>query len=153
MISTQTKMTVNPVSLLIADDDPDDRMLMKDALHENGISNEIYFVEDGSQLMDYLYRRGPYNERNAFRPGLILLDLNMPKIDGRQALKLIKSDTDLRRIPVIALTTSRAEEDIANMYDLGVNSVICKPGPFSELVKIACEIRNYWLNVVALPGT
>lgn len=146
------KLTANPISLLMADDDPDDRMLMRDALRENGISNTIHFVEDGSELMDYLYRRGQYNDANVCRPGLILLDLNMPKIDGREALKLIKSDADLRRIPVIALTTSRAEEDIVRMYDLGVNSVICKPGPFCELVKIAREIGNYWLGTVALPG-
>jgi two-component system, response regulator len=145
--------SLNSIPLLMADDDPDDRMLMKDALEENGITNELHFVEDGLQLMDYLHKRGQYNDNNTLRPGLILLDLNMPKIDGREALKLIKSDTSLRRIPVIVLTTSRAEQDISSMYDLGVNSVICKPGRFMKLVEVAREIGHYWLSTVSLPAT
>jgi len=137
----------------MADDDPDDRMLMKQALAENELPNVIEFVENGADLMDYLHKRGKFSVEKTFRPGLILLDLNMPKMDGREALKLIKSDPDLRRIPVIVLTTSKAEEDIFQTYDLGVNSFICKPVRFHELVDVTREISNYWFGTVALPRT
>ena len=147
------KHTLKPISILMADDDPDDRMLMKQALAENELPNVIEFVENGADLMDYLYKRGKYLVEKTFRPGLILLDLNMPKMDGREALKLIKSDPDLRRIPVIVLTTSKAEEDIFQTYDLGVNSFICKPVRFHELVNVTKEIGNYWFGTVALPRT
>ncbi len=145
------KHTLKPISILMADDDPDDRMLMKQALAENELENVIEFVENGADLMDYLYKRGKYELEKTFRPGLILLDLNMPKMDGREALRLIKSDPDLRRIPVIVLTTSKAEEDIFQTYDLGVNSFICKPVRFQELVEVTREIGNYWFGTVALP--
>jgi two-component system response regulator len=147
------KHTLKPISILMADDDPDDRMLMKQALAENELSNVIEFVENGADLMDYLHKRGKFSAEKTFRPGLILLDLNMPKMDGREALKLIKSDPDLRRIPVIVLTTSKAEEDIFQTYDLGVNSFICKPVRFHELVDVTREISNYWFGTVALPRT
>ncbi|HOX81905.1 MAG TPA: response regulator [Chryseolinea sp.] len=147
------KHTLKPISILMADDDPDDRMLMKQALAENELPNVIEFVENGADLMDYLHKRGKFSVEKTFRPGLILLDLNMPKMDGREALKLIKSDPDLRRIPVIVLTTSKAEEDIFQTYDLGVNSFICKPVRFHELVDVTREISNYWFGTVALPRT
>src|SRR5690606_24679711 len=118
------------------DDDADDRMLTKDALAESRVLNELKFVEDGEELMDYLKRRGRFtDEADAPRPGLILLDLNMPKKDGREALKEIKSDPDLRRIPIVVMTTSKAEEDIFRSYDFGASSFITKPVTFDRLVE------------------
>lgn len=136
----------------MADDDPDDRMLMKEALEENNMPNVINFVEDGAELMDYLHVRGRYNKENTVKPGLIFLDLNMPKIDGREALRLIKSDHLLRKIPVIVLTTSKADEDVVKTYDLGVNSYICKPARFADLVKVTLEVGRYWFATVELPN-
>jgi two-component system, response regulator len=135
----------------MADDDPDDRILMKEALEENNLPSNIDFVEDGKELLDYLHRRGQFAKKETFKPGLILLDLNMPKMDGREALRLVKSDPLLRRIPVVVLTTSKAEEDVFKTYDLGVNSFICKPVKFEELVQITKEIGIYWFSTVALP--
>lgn len=137
--------------ILMADDDPDDRMLMKEALEENNLSHFIDFVENGAELLDYLHKRGKFERVKTRKPDLIILDLNMPKIDGREALGYIKSHAELRRIPVIVLTTSKAEEDIIKAYDLGVNSFICKPVRFEELVEVAREIGNYWFGTVALP--
>lgn len=145
------KKKLTPINILMADDDPDDRILMKEALEENKLPSVIHFVEDGKELLDYLNKRGKFEDVETFRPGLILLDLNMPKIDGREALRLIKSDPRLRRIPVIILTTSKAEDDIFKTYDLGVNSFICKPVSFAELVAVTSEIGRYWLGTVALP--
>jgi two-component system, response regulator len=139
------------VSILMAEDDPDDQILMKEALLENNIVNRLSFVEDGAELLDYLYKKGRFSSQETVRPGLILLDLNMPKLDGREALKQIKSDPDLKRIPVIVLTTSNAEEDITKSYDLGVNSFISKPSKFSDLVHVANQISNYWFRTVVLP--
>jgi two-component system response regulator len=101
--------------------------------------------------MDYLYKKGKFLIEETIRPGLILLDLNMPRVDGREALRLIKSDPGLRRIPVIVLTTSKAEEDIIVTYDLGVNSFISKPSQFSDLVKVTRQIGRYWFRTVTLP--
>jgi CheY-like chemotaxis protein len=145
------KRNLNPINILMADDDPDDRMLMKEALEENNLPSNIAFVEDGKELLDYLYRRDQYLTKDTFKPGLILLDLNMPKVDGREALRIIKSDPLLRRIPVVVLTTSKAEEDVFKTYDLGVNSFICKPVKFEELVQLTREIGIYWFRTVALP--
>ncbi len=143
--------SLRSVNILMADDDADDRMLMKEALDENNIVNEMHFVEDGEELVHYLYKRGRFNKDNTFRPGLILLDLNMPKIDGREALKIIKSDRDLRRIPVVILTTSQSENDIFETYDLGVNSYISKPVHYDQLMQVAKEIADYWFRTVSLP--
>ncbi|HTJ48840.1 MAG TPA: response regulator [Cyclobacteriaceae bacterium] len=145
------KLHPKMINILMADDDPDDRMLMKEALEENNLPNTIDFVEDGSELMDYLYNKGRFLLEKTIRPGLIFLDLNMPKIDGREALRIIKSDPLLRRIPVIVLTTSKAEEDIATTYDLGVNSFISKPARFADLVKVTRDIGHYWFGTVELP--
>lgn len=134
----------------MADDDPDDRMLMKEALEENDVPHYIDFVVDGAELLDYLHKRGKFVNQPV-RPNLIILDLNMPKVDDREALGYIKSHAELKRIPVVILTTSKAEEDIAKAYDLGVNSFICKPVRFEELVDVAREIGKYWFNTVALP--
>jgi len=113
-----------PITILMADDDPDDQMLAREALAEARLVNDLHFVKDGQDLLDYLHNKGKYAEQPAPRPGLILLDLNMPRKDGREALKEIKEDEDLRRISIVVLTTSQAEEDILRTYDLGVNSEI-----------------------------
>ncbi|HAK61476.1 MAG TPA: two-component system response regulator [Nitrospiraceae bacterium] len=141
------------ITILMADDDEDDRMMAKEALEDARLVNVIRFVEDGEELMDYLCRRGNYADaENAPRPGLILLDLNMPKKDGREALKEIKGDPDLRRIPIVVLTTSKAEEDIYRTYDLGVNSFITKPVSFESLVEIMKGLARYWFEIVELPS-
>jgi CheY-like chemotaxis protein len=141
-----------PISILLADDDADDRMLAKDALAECRVSNPVHTVEDGEELMDYLHRRGGYtNLSQEPLPGLVLLDLKMPRKDGREALKEIKSDPKLRRIPIIVMTTSRAEEDIYRTYDLGVNSFICKPVTFAALVEVMKTLSKYWIEIVELP--
>lgn len=141
-----------PIVILVADDDEEDRMLTSQALEESRVINDLRFVEDGDELLDYLNRRGKYSEpESAPRPGLILLDLNMPRRDGREALREIKADAELRRIPVIVLTTSKAEEDIYRTYDLGANSFITKPVHFEALVAIMREIGRYWIEIVELP--
>jgi two-component system, response regulator len=143
-----------PITILYADDDPEDRMLVKEAWEENRLANELHFVEDGEELMDYLRRKGKYASlKEEAMPGMILLDLNMPRKDGREALKEIKSDPHLRLIPVIVLTTSKAEEDIFRAYDLGVNSFILKPVTFESLVDITLTLSKYWFEVVELPDT
>lgn len=141
-----------PITILVADDDPDDRMLTKDALDECRLANEVHFVENGEELMDYLYRRGKFEHlTKVMLPGLILLDLNMPKKDGREALKEIRADPTLRRIPIVVLTTSKAEEDILRTYELGVNSFIIKPVTFESLVDIVKTLAKYWFEIVELP--
>ena len=140
------------VTILMADDDEDDCLLAREALAESRLSNELRIVSDGEELMDYLYHRGQYtNATVAPRPGLILLDLNMPKKDGREALREIKADANLRKIPIVVLTTSRAEEDIYRTYDLGANSFIIKPVTFSSLVEVMKTIGKYWFEIVELP--
>ena len=149
---TQGKNKI-PITILICDDDEDDRMLTRHALEQAHISNSLQFVEDGEQLLDYLYQRGAYagETGKAPRPGLILLDLNMPKMDGREALKVIKEDKTLRDIPVVVLTTSQLDADIARSYQLGVNSYITKPVTFSGLVDAMRVVGRYWLEIVELP--
>ena len=139
------------ITILMADDDADDRMLAEDAMKESRLSNTFRCVEDGQELMDYLTRTGKYAITDAPRPGLILLDLNMPRKDGRQALHEIKSDPELRRIPVVILTTSKTEEDVLRSYDLGANSFITKPVTFDRLVEIVRTLGNYWFKIVELP--
>ena len=135
----------------MADDDADDRLLTREAFQENKLKNQLNFVENGEELMDYLMHRNGFNESNAPRPGLILLDLNMPKKDGRQALKEIKSTASLKRIPIVVLTTSKAEEDIIKSYELGVNSFITKPVSFESLVAVTAKLGHYWFEIVELP--
>lgn len=146
------KKQVQAIVILMADDDPEDVMLARDALAESRLANTLNVVEDGEELLDYLHQRGKYNEGNAPRPGLILLDLNMPRLDGREALAQIKSDTNLRRIPVVVLTTSKAEEDVFRSYDLGANSYITKPVTFDSLVKVVRSLAEYWFGIVLLPA-
>ena len=142
-----------PITILMADDDADDRMFAKDALKEARLANDIHFVEDGEELMDYLHHRGKYAELDGSpNPGIILLDLNMPRKDGREALKEIKEDDGLKRIPVVVLTTSQAQEDIYRTYDLGVSSFITKPVSFEGLVDIMKTLGKYWFEIVSLPS-
>ena len=144
-----------PATILMADDDPDDRLLARDALHECRVVNPLVFVEDGEELMEYLRRSGRYagkDARAAPRPGLILLDLNMPRKNGREALREIKSDPELRQIPVVVLTTSRSEEDIRGAYEEGVNSYISKPVTFDGLVDVMKSLKHYWFEIVAIPA-
>jgi CheY-like chemotaxis protein len=141
------------ITILMADDDADDRLMAQEAFEEARLANELHFVEDGEALMDYLYRRGSYATRSAAQdPGLILLDLNMPKKDGREALKEIKEDPALRHIPIVVLTTSKEEEDILRTYDLGVSSFITKPVTFAGLVELVQALTRYWFEIVTLPS-
>ena len=141
------------ITILLADDDPDDRKLTRDAFIENRLANEFHTVEDGEELMDYLLRRGKYENLKGERlPGLILLDLNMPRKDGREALREIKANPDFRRIPIVVLTTSKAEEDILRSYDLGVNSYVTKPVTFKSLVELIRVMKLYWFELVELPA-
>jgi CheY-like chemotaxis protein len=141
------------VTILLADDDEEDRSMTISALRERRVANEIRCVSDGAELSDYLFHRGAYaNAADAPTPGMILLDLNMPKKDGREVLAEIKADADLRSIPVVVLTTSKAEEDIARTYDLGVNSFITKPVTFDGLVEAMDAFSRYWLEIVELPN-
>jgi CheY-like chemotaxis protein len=142
-----------PVTLLLAEDDPDDRLLTRQALEKSRLVNDLRCVEDGEELLDYLRRRGKYADpKQSPRPGLILLDLNMPRKDGREALREIKSDPRLRAIPIVVLTTSKSDEDVARTYNLGVNSYITKPARFSALVEVMQAIGKYWFEIVELPG-
>ena len=139
--------------ILMAEDDSDDRLLVKDAMAECRWQGDLRFVADGEELLDYLTRRGKYSPpADAPRPGLILLDLNMPRKDGREALHEIKTDAELRRIPVVVLTTSKADNDIGGMYDLGANSFISKPIQFDALVSVMQVLGQYWFTTVELPA-
>src|SRR5262245_41582628 len=138
--------------ILMADDDADDRLLAQDALSECKTAGELRCVENGEELLDYLLRRGAYTDSDKSpKPGLILLDLNMPKKDGRDALREIKLDPELRKIPVVVLTTSRADTDINRIYDLGANSFIAKPVSFDSLVDVMKLLNHYWFEMVELP--
>jgi len=139
----------HPIVILLADDDEDDRMMTRRAFERHRLANDFYTVKDGEELMRFLLRQGEYAD--APTPGLILLDLNMPRKDGREALREIKADPDLRRIPVVVLTTSKAEEDIYRTYDLGVSSYITKPVTFEGLVTVMKALGTYWFEIVELP--
>jgi len=137
----------------MADDDPDDCLLAGEAFRENRLANDLHFVADGVELMDYLHRRGEYADgADAPRPMLVLLDLNMPKKNGREALAEIKADPSLCTIPIVVLSTSSAEEDILRTYQLGVNSFITKPVTFEGLVEVVKSLDHYWFDLVQLPG-
>ena len=145
---------LKPNVILMADDDDDDRLLTRDAVAEAGLEGDLHFVENGEELLDYLCRRGKYQHPAAApRPGLILLDLNMPLKDGREALREIRADPELRRIPVVVLTTSKADTDIGAIYDLGANSFISKPFQFEALVGVMKSLSQYWFKTVELPVT
>ena len=140
-----------PVTILMADDDPDDRKLTQDAFDEAKLSNQLLFVEDGVELLDYLHRRGKFSDpASSPRPGIILLDLNMPRKDGREALKELKADPRFKTIRVIIMTTSKAEEDIVRSYNLSAASYITKPVTFDALVEVIRTLGKYWLEIVEL---
>jgi two-component system response regulator len=144
--------TSKAIRILVADDDADDRMLIGDAFQEAHLSNPVDFVEDGIELLEYLKREGKFSDLSEQHlPGIILLDLNMPRMDGRTALAEIRKDPVLRKIPVVVLTTSQSEEDILRTYDLGVNSFITKPVTFDGLVNVVQVLNKYWIEIVALP--
>jgi CheY-like chemotaxis protein len=139
--------------ILMADDDPDDRLLAKDAVAESGLEGDLRFVENGEELLDYLLHRGDYaSGETAPRPSLILLDLNMPRKDGREVLHEIRAQPELRSIPVVVFTTSRADIDVGRIYELGANSFISKPFQFDALVNVMRVIGQYWFQTVALPA-
>ncbi len=141
-----------PITILMADDDPDDRLMTQEAFAECRLHNPLRFVSDGEELLDYLHRRGEFADEVAYpMPGLVLLDLNMPRKDGREVLREIKADPRLRAIPVVILTTSKAEEDVVRSYQDGVNSFISKPVTFAALLDVVQTLGKYWLQVVDLP--
>ncbi len=140
------------ITILMAEDDPDDVLLVREALEAARLVNELRVVGDGEELLDYLLRRGEYRDpESAPRPGLLLLDLNMPRKDGREALQEIKKVPALRTLPIVVLTTSKAEEDILRTYDLGVSSFITKPVGFEALVDVVKVLGRYWFEIVELP--
>ena len=148
----KSRLNKKTVPILVVDDDEDDRLLLSEAFEETRLLNQLYILEDGEQLLDFLYHRGAYADPAISpRPGLILLDLNMPKKDGREALKEIKADPNLSLIPIVILTTSKAEEDIYISYKLGVSSFIVKPVTFNKLIEVIQTIGRYWLEIVELP--
>ncbi|MBW0432077.1 two-component system response regulator [Leptospira yasudae] len=142
----------NSIHILVAEDDPDDRLLMRDGFRENNLINPLHFVKDGEELFEFLQNKGEYSDILKYpRPGIILLDLNMPKMDGREVLKTIKTIPEFKKIPVIVLTTSREEEDMLQTYDLGANSFIRKPVEFGAFMETIRTLGQYWLEIVELP--
>jgi len=151
---SELERATRPITILMADDDEEDCQLTQEALQDSRLANDMRFVGDGQELLDYLRREGRYADPSvdAPRPGIILLDLNMPKRDGREALAEIKGDQDLRRIPVVVLTTSSDEADVLRSYNLGVNSFVTKPVTFEGLVDVMRTWSRYWLEIVELPN-
>jgi CheY-like chemotaxis protein len=137
--------------IVLAEDDPDDRLLLEQAFVDVRASSDRVFVEDGEDLMELLLGRGRYEGRRDRRPDLILLDLNMPRKDGREALAEIRADPTLRRIPIVVLSTSSEEQDIEQAYGLGANSFVTKPITFDGLVGVVRTLHDYWFRTVALP--
>ena len=147
-------MTTHPgsITILLADDDAEDRQLVRDALAESRLRNELHTVADGTELLDYLRHQGRYAMPGAApRPGIILLDLMMPKKSGTEVLAEIKADPELRNIPVIVMTTSSADADIWRSYELGASSYVTKPVTFSALVEVMKTLGRYWFEIVELP--
>ena len=141
------------ITILMADDDPGDRVLAAEAMKDARLINDLLFVENGEELMDYLHARGKFAPpEEAPRPGLILLDLNMPRKDGRTVLKEIKESADLREIPIAVLTTSKDDADVYRSYDLGVNSYIVKPVTFGAIIDTLQTLEKYWFQIVESPS-
>ena len=146
-------MSRRSTTILMADDDPDDRLMTQEAFAESKIANDLRMVEDGEELMDYLHRRGQYSDpASSPRPSILLLDLNMPRKDGREVLDEIQRTPELRSIRIIVMTTSKAEEDIVRSYDLHAASYITKPVTFEGLLNVVRSLGQYWLEIVELPG-
>ena len=143
---------LKPIAIVVADDDEDDRLLINDAFQECEIGNPLCFVNDGEELMEYLRRSGPYEKlKSEPYPGLILLDLNMPRKDGATALEEIRNDAKLRNIPIVVLTTNRSDDAVAHIYGLGANSYIAKPATFEKLCDVVRTLSHYWTDIVAIP--
>jgi len=138
-----------PIEIFLVEDNPGDVRLTQEALKESKVLNNLSVATDGVEAMDFLHRKGKWNQ--APYPDLILLDLNLPKKDGREVLEEIKADNDLKRIPVVVLTTSKAEEDILRMYDQHANCYITKPIDFDQFIEVVRSIENFWLTIVKLP--
>jgi two-component system response regulator len=138
-----------PVEILLVEDDPGDVLMTKEALADAKMANELHVVSNGAEALAFLFREGEYAD--APRPGLILLDLNLPRVDGREVLAKIKAEEELRRIPVVVLTTSEAEEDILRSYDLHANAYVTKPVDFEAFVKVVRQVDEFYINVVRLP--
>jgi CheY-like chemotaxis protein len=143
-------MAVTPVDVLLVEDDPGDVLMTREALTESKVANELSVVTNGEEALKFLRREAPFED--APKPGLILLDLNLPRIDGKEVLATIKADPDLRRIPVVVLTTSRAEEDIVRSYDLHANAYVTKPVDFEKFVEVVRQVDEFYLSVVKLPN-
>ncbi len=141
---------VPPIQILLVEDDPGDVLMTREAFEDNKVGNVLHVVQDGMEALDFLYRRGEYAE--AARPDLILLDLNLPKYDGRQVLEQIKNDPDLAMIPVVVLTTSAAEEDILRSYKLHANAYVTKPVDFAQFTAAIRQIDEFFVTVVKLPN-
>jgi len=142
-----------PFVILMADDDAEDCLLVRDAVEETGLPHLLRFVADGEELLEYLNRQGQYVDGRAPRPDLILLDLNMPKKDGREVLRQLKSDPGLRPIPVVVLTTSASEDDVAYCYEMGASSFVSKPATFRAWIDVVRNLCSYWFKLVTLPSS
>ena len=151
-VMTRTRINGRPAVILLAEDDPGDQELTRRALEEGKVRNELHIVKDGEEALNYLFRRGEYEDpETSPLPDLFLLDLNMPKIDGRQVLAEIQKDPKLRRLSVVVLTTSSQEEDVLRSYDLGVNSFITKPVGIDQFIRVIHALEEYWFQIVVLP--
>ncbi|MBI2319583.1 MAG: response regulator [Betaproteobacteria bacterium] len=139
-----------PVEILLVEDNPGDVRLTKEALKEGKVYSNLHWAKDGVEALDFLRRKG--NHRDATRPDIILLDLNLPKVDGREVLAEIKQDEDLMRIPVVILTTSKAEEDVLRSYELHANCYVTKPVDLEKFIAVVRSIDAFWLTVVTLPS-
>lgn len=144
-------MKNSAVPILLADDDADDRYLIKSAFEDCRFANPLHFVEDGVELMDYLLRQGTYQDSGHLAPGIILLDLNMPRKDGREALREIKAHPQLKSIPIIILTTTKSEEEVVKTYVAGANCFITKPANFEELIGVIGSLGKFWLDTASIP--
>lgn len=141
------------VPVLLVEDDPDDVEITRRAFAKGKIANPLHVVRDGEEAMEFLKHTGRYKQADcAPRPGLILLDLNLPRLDGRQVLRLVKEDTELRRIPIVVLTTSDEEADVLECYDSGANSYMTKPVDFKKFIEAVVTIGKYWLYFAEIPG-
>ncbi len=145
-----TNESVHPIEILLVEDNPGDARLAKEALKESKLKNNLYIADDGVEAMDFLYKKGKYKDMP--RPDLVILDLNLPKKDGREVLADIKNDDDLKRIPVVILTISKAEEDILKSYNLHANCFISKPIDLDQFIKVVKSIEDFWLTIVKLPN-
>jgi two-component system, response regulator len=139
------------VEILLVEDSPHDAELTMRALKKGGLANKLLWVKDGEQALNYLFRRGEFADRNDVLPRLVLLDLKMPRVDGIEVLRAVKADERTRRIPVVVMTTSQEERDVAQTYDLGVNSYVVKPVDFGSVAEVVCRAGYYWLAINRTP--